>query len=94
MRPHEPLIGMVILSVAFIIGSLSVASGLRSRNEPPQTHQVMVTGSAEQAVTADTFEWDAAVASTQPTTSAALAQLDRWTAQIRAALDDARRPRQ
>jgi hypothetical protein len=89
VRPHEPLIGMVILSVAFIIGSLSVDAGLRSRNEPPQTHQITVTGSAEQAVTADSFEWDASVASTQPTTSAALAQLNRWTAQIRAALDDA-----
>ncbi len=89
VRPHEPLIGMVILSVAFIIGSLSVDAGLRSRNRPPQTDQITVTGSAEQTVTADTFEWDASVASTQPTTSAALAQLNRWTAQIRAALDDA-----
>jgi hypothetical protein len=89
LREHEPLIGMVILSVAFIIGSLSVASGLRSRNQPPQTHQVTVTGSAEQAVTADTFEWDATVASTQPTTSGALVQLNRWTAQIRTALDNA-----
>ncbi len=89
VRPHEPLIGMVILSVAFIIGSLSVDSGLRSRNQPPQTHQITVTGSAEQAVTADTFEWDATVASTQPTTSAALAQLNGWTARIRAALDEA-----
>jgi hypothetical protein len=80
---------MVILSAAFIVGSLSVASGLRSRNEPPQTHQITVTGSAEQAVTADTFEWDATVASTRPSTSAALAQLNRWTAQIRAALDGA-----
>ncbi len=93
MRPHEPLIGMVILSVAFIIGSLSVDAGLRSRNQPPQTDQVTVTGSAEQAVTADTFEWDASVASTQPTTSAALAQLNGWTAQIRAVLDRRRRPR-
>src|SRR5580700_10269393 len=89
VRPHEPLIGMVILSVAFIIGSLSVDAGLRSRNQLPQAHQVTVTGSAEQAVTADTFQWDAAVASTRLTTSAALSQLNRWTAQIRAALDGA-----
>ena len=87
VRPHEPLIGMVILSVAFVVGSLAVDSGLRSRNEPP--HQITVTGSAEQAVTADTFEWDASVASTQPTTSAALVQLNGWTAQIRTALDAA-----
>jgi hypothetical protein len=89
VRPHEPLIGMVILSVAFIVGSLSVDAGLRSRNQPPQTDQITVTGSAEQTVTADTFEWDASVASTQPTPSAALAQLNRWTAQIRTALNDA-----
>jgi hypothetical protein len=80
---------MVILSAAFVIGSLSVDAGLRSRNQPPQTDQVTVTGSAEQTVTADTFQWDASVASTQPTTSAALAQLNEWTAQIRAALERA-----
>ena len=89
VRPHEPLIGMVILSVAFIIGSLSVDAGLRSRNQPPRTDQITVTGSAEQTVTADTFQWDASVASTQPTTSGALRQLNRWTAEIRAALDNA-----
>jgi hypothetical protein len=88
-RPHEQLVGLVLLSVALVIGSLSVDGGLRSRNQPPQTDQVTVTGSAEQAVTADTFQWDASVASTQPTTASALAQLNRWGAQIRAALDNA-----
>lgn len=88
-RPHEQLLGMVILSVALVVGSLAVDDGLRSRNQPPQSDQVTVTGSAEQAVTADTFQWDASVASTQPTTASALAQLNRWTAQIRAALDNA-----
>ncbi|HMK98249.1 MAG TPA: SIMPL domain-containing protein [Acidimicrobiales bacterium] len=80
---------MVFLSVAFIVGSFSVDAGLRSRNQPPPTDQVTVTGSAEQAVTADTFEWDASVASSRPSTSAALAELNRWTVQIRTALDDA-----
>jgi hypothetical protein len=85
-RPHEQLIGLVILSVAFVIGSLAVDAGLRSRNQPPPSDQISVTGSAEQAVTADTFVWDATVSSTQRTTSAALAQLDSWTAKIRKAL--------
>jgi hypothetical protein len=80
---------MVILSVALVIGSLSVDAGLRSRNQPQRNDQVTVTGSAEQAVTADTFEWDASVASTRPTTASALAQLNRWTAKIRSALDSA-----
>ncbi len=88
-QPHEALVGMVILSVAFVIGSLAVDAGLRSRNQPPQTDQITVTGSAEQTVSADTFEWDASVASTQPTTSGALAQLNGWTARIRAMLDNA-----
>ncbi|HUC15168.1 MAG TPA: SIMPL domain-containing protein [Acidimicrobiales bacterium] len=88
-RPHEQLIGMVVLSVALVIGSLSVDAGLRSRNQPPRSDQVTVTGSAEQAVTADTFQWDASVASAQPTTASALAQLNQWAAQIRAALDNA-----
>ncbi len=85
IRSHEQLIGMIILSVAFIIGSFSVASGIRNRNQP-QTNQITITGSAEQAVTSNTFQWMASVASTQPTTSAALAQLNGWTAQIRNAL--------
>lgn len=89
LRLHETLIGMVLLSAAFIIGSFSVASGLRSRNQPPQTDEVTVTGSAEQAVNADTFEWDASVASTQRTTSAALSQLNGWAAEIRRELDRA-----
>ena len=85
IRSHEQLIGMIFLSAAFIIGSFSVASGIRNRNLP-QTNQITITGSAEQAVTSNTFQWMASVASTQPTTSAALAQLNGWTGQIRNAL--------
>ena len=85
IRSHEQLIGLIILSAAFIVGSLSVASGIRNRNQP-QTNQITITGSAEQAVTSNTFQWMANVASTQPTTSAALAQLNGWTTQIRSAL--------
>ncbi len=84
-RSHEQLIGLIILSAAFIIGSLSVASGIRNRNLP-QTNQITITGSAEQVVTSNSFQWMASVASTQATTSAALAQLSGWTAQIRNAL--------
>jgi hypothetical protein len=76
---------MIILAAAFIIGSFSVASGIRNRNQQ-QNNQITITGSAEQAVTSNTFQWIANVASTQPTTSAALAQLNGWTAQIRNAL--------
>jgi hypothetical protein len=86
LHSHEQLIGLILLSAALIIGSLSVASGLRSRNQPPQTHQITITGSAEQAVTSDTFSWTANVASTQPTTSATLAQLNGWAAEIRSVL--------
>jgi hypothetical protein len=85
IRSHEQLIGLIILSVAFIIGSLSVASGIRNRNQP-QSNQITITGSAEQTVTSNTFQWMASFASTQPTTSAALAQLNGWTTKIRDAL--------
>ncbi len=84
-RSHEQLIGLILLSVAFIIGSLSVSSGIRNRNNP-QTNQITITGSAEQAVTSNTFQWMASFSSTQSTTSAALAQLNKWTTQIRNAL--------
>ena len=76
---------MIILSAAFIIGSFSVASGIRNRNQP-QTNKITITGSAERAVTSNTFQWMASVASTQPTTSATLAQLNGWTTQIRTTL--------
>jgi hypothetical protein len=76
---------MIILSAAFIVGSFSVSSGIRDRNQP-KTNQITITGSAEEAVTSNTFQWMANVASTQPTTSAALAQLNGWSAQIRSAL--------
>jgi hypothetical protein len=79
------LIGLIILSAAFIVGSFSVSSGIRARNQA-QNNQITITGSAEQAVTSNTFQWMANVSSTQTTTSAALAQLNGWTDQIRNAL--------
>jgi hypothetical protein len=84
-RSHEQLIGLIILSAAFIVGSFSVSSGIRNRNQP-QNNQITITGSAEEAVTSNTFQWMANVASTQTTTAAALAQLNGWTTQIRNAL--------
>jgi len=85
IRSHEQLIGMIILSAAFIVGSLSVASGIRARNQT-QKNQISITGSAEETVTSNMFQWTANFSSTQPTTSAALAQLNGWTVQIRKAL--------
>jgi hypothetical protein len=85
LRSHQQLIGMIILAAAFIVGSLSVASGIRARNQQG-ANQITITGSAEQKVTSNTFQWMASFSSTQPTTSAALAQLNGWTAQIRDAI--------
>jgi hypothetical protein len=82
IRSHQQLIGMIILSAAFIIGSLSVASGVRNRNQP-QSNRITITGSAEQKVTSNTFQWMASEARTQPTTTAALAELNGWSAQNR-----------
>lgn len=87
--PHEQLIGLVLLAVALVVGCYAVDSGLRSRNHPPPSDQVTVTGSAEQDVMANQFEWDASVASTKGTTSAALAQLSHWSNEIRASLESA-----
>ena len=84
-RSHEQLVGLIILSVAFIIGSLSVSSGIRGRDQSKQ-NQISITGSAEEAVTSNTFQWTANFSSTKSTTSAALAQLNGWTIQIQKAL--------
>ena len=80
------IVGMVILSAAFIIGSLSVASGIRNRNQRAPVHQITVTGSAQQTATSNMFQWSANVSSTRVTTSAALGQMRTWTAAIRSAL--------
>ncbi len=85
IRGHEQLIGLVILAVALVIGASSVSSGLRSRNQTGQ-NQISITGSAAVRVTSNEFQWTASFASTKPTTSAALAQVNGWTAQIRRAL--------
>jgi hypothetical protein len=85
IRSHQQLIGLVILAAAFIVGSLSVASGIRARNQP-NANQITITGSAEKAVTSNSFQWMANVSSTQSTTSAALAQLNGWATRIRNAL--------
>ncbi len=71
LRPHEQLIGLIILAAAFIVGSLLVASGVRSHYQPQGSNQITITGSAEQSVTSNSFEWTA---------------LNGWTAQIRRAL--------
>ena len=83
LRSHEQFFGMIILAVAFVIGSLAVASGIRNRNQRPPSHQITVTGSAVQAVTSNYFQWAANVSVTRSTTSAALTQMKQWTASIR-----------
>jgi hypothetical protein len=82
-RGHEQFVGLVILSIAFIIGSSSISSGIRNRNQKVPTHQITVTGSAAQTVTSNSFQWAANIACTKSTTSAALAQMNSWTGQVR-----------
>jgi hypothetical protein len=91
LRNFQLLIGLTLLAVALLIGSLAIDAGLRSRNQlpSPPANQITVTGSAQLTVTSDTFEWDSKVSSTQPTTGAALFQLTGWIGQVQTALQGA-----
>jgi hypothetical protein len=91
LRNLQLLIGLTLVAVALLIGSLSIDAGLRSRNQlpSPPANQITVTGSAQITVTSDRFEWDSKVSSTQPTTTAALFQLTGWIGQVQTALQGA-----
>ena len=84
MRERIPqLIGLTLLALALFIGLLALASGIRDRGK---NDTISVTGSARHPIVSDYIVWDASVQSQQATPAAALAQLDRWTAQIRSFL--------
>ena len=81
-RIHQ-LIGLTLLALALFIGLLALAGGIRDRGK---NDTISVTGSARHPIVSDYIVWDASVQSQQATPAAALAQLDRWTGQIRAFL--------
>jgi hypothetical protein len=77
------LIGLALLAIAVLLGSIAIGHGIRDRG---QNNVVTVTGSAKQQVTSDFAIWDLSVTSQQTGAAAAAKQLAGWTDQIRAFL--------
>jgi hypothetical protein len=79
MRDRLPLlIGLTLLSVAILIGSLAIGSGIKNRNTSG-SDVVTVTGSAKQRITSDFAIWDLSVTSQQTSAATAAKELTGWS---------------
>jgi hypothetical protein len=74
------LIGLALLAIAVLLGSIAIGHGIRDRG---QGDVVTVTGSAKAQVTSDFAIWDLAVTSQQSAAADAAKQLAVWTEKIR-----------
>jgi hypothetical protein len=84
MRERVPLlVGLTLLALAVVLGSLAIAGGIRDRN---RNDVLTVTGSAKKQVTSDYAIWDMSVTSQLPSAADAAKQLATWTDRIRAFL--------
>src|ERR1700737_3556589 len=87
MRDRVPLlVGLTLLAVAIVIGSLAIAGGIRDRN---RKDGIPVTGSAKKPLPSDYVVWDFTVTSQQSSPAAAAKELDGWTTRVRAFLTSA-----
>lgn len=77
------IVGPAVLAVAFLLGSVVLAGGIRDRN---RNDVLTVTGSAKRRIVSDYVVWSVLVTSQQPTAAAAARQLSAWTRRIRAFL--------
>jgi uncharacterized protein len=79
------LIGLTLLAVAFVIGSIFIGHGIRDKN---RNDLISVTGSAKKRIASDYVVWNLSVTSQQPSAPEAARQLASWTAKVRSFLDD------
>jgi hypothetical protein len=77
------LIGLALLAIAVLLGSISIAHGIRDRGH---SNVVTVTGSAKEQVSSDFAIWDLSVSSQQSGAAGAAKELAGWTEKIRAFL--------
>ena len=84
MLERLPLLGgLALLAIAFVIGSVAIAHGIRDRN---RNDVIFVTGSAKKRITSNYVLWNFSVTSQQPSATEAAAELARWTNKIRSFL--------
>jgi hypothetical protein len=77
------LVGLALLAIAFVIGSIFIGHGIRDRN---RNDVIVVTGSAKKRITSDYVDWTFSISSQQPTAAAAAKELAGWTAKVRSFL--------
>jgi hypothetical protein len=80
------LIGLALLAIGFVIGSIFIGHGIRDRN---RNDVISVTGSAKKRITSDYVVWALFVTSEQPAAQDAARELTGWTNKIRSFLTDA-----
>lgn len=84
MRERIPLlVGLTLLAVAILLGSVAIGAGIRDRN---RSDVVTVTGSAKQLITSDYAIWDFSITSQSDKAAPAADELARWTTTVRSFL--------
>jgi hypothetical protein len=85
MRERLPLFaGLALLAIAFVVGSSTIAGGIRNRNR--NNDVIVVTGSAKKRIVSDYVVWNLSVSSQQASASEAAKELAGWTSTIRSFL--------
>ncbi len=85
MRERLPLFaGLALLAIAFVVGSSTIAGGIRNRNR--NNDVIVVTGSAKKRIVSDYVVWNLSVSSQQTSASEAAKELAGWTSTIRSFL--------
>ena len=80
------LVGLALLAIAFVIGSIFIGHGIRDKN---RNDVISVTGSAKKRIQSDYVVWSLFVTSEQPAAEDAARELSAWTTKIRSFLTGA-----
>jgi hypothetical protein len=84
MRDRLPLLaGLALIALAFLVGSLFIAGGIRDRG---RNDTLSVTGSAKAHIVSDYAIWDASVTAQDGSSAAAGKRVATWAAGVHAFL--------
>jgi uncharacterized protein len=84
MRDRVPLLaGLALLALAFLLGSLFIAGGIRDRG---RNDTLAVTGSAKAHITSDYAVWDVSVTAQDTDATPAAKRVAAWSRRLRAFL--------
>jgi hypothetical protein len=84
MRERIPLLaGLALLALAFLVGSVVIAGGIRDRG---RNDTLAVTGSAKAHITSDYAVWDLSVTAQDTEAGPAAKRVDAWSRRVRSFL--------